>query len=544
MTREDKLRHAFNLVVSTMELRPPQIEALKALRDELLRLQRPLRECPPHVLRQFMIRKDGSPHPAHPSYTLSLATGVGKTRLAGAIIAMLWLTNEARTFLILAPRRAVLQRFENALNPRFREYIFVNSGLVPEPHIIRADEIDNPSAFEHAPNLFQTGTPGPRIFLLSQQLITTSDRFKERRPHASKSAAEALREAQDLVAIVDEAHHVGGYEGKPSKWADAIKDLAPKLQVGLTATHRPDDQSVLYEYPLPRALDEGHYTKAVKLLVRQYKEAIAEADGPAKGGDQIDDLDRAALLYGLDRLKAKAQAIEACSVHPYPNVKPILVAFATSTAHAQSVYDWLLSLGRFESPDEILKTDSATAKDEETTELLLGIEGYGNPVKVVVNVAELIEGWDVSNVYVVVPLRAMATFASAVQAMGRGLRLPAGRRVGSKEVDSLDVVLFGRDDAAVILKNAIEWSGKAAGPEVISGLSVLPYDKPATQTLGLTSSAKVRPPVPYRELQVVDEELPLDVDAAALSGLTRAVIDGLVQHATGQGYTFFSVLMS
>jgi superfamily II DNA or RNA helicase len=526
MNREEKIRHAFGLVVSTMELRQPQVEALKALRDELLKLPKPLRECQSHVVRQFMTRKDGSPHPAHPSYTLSLATGVGKTRLAGAIMALLWLTNEARTFLVLAPRRAVLQRFENALNPRFREYIFVNSGLVPEPHVIRADEIESPSAFEHAPSLFQTGTPGPRIFLLSQQLITTSDRFKERRPHASKSAAEALREAQDLVAIVDEAHHVGGYEGNPSKWADAIKDLEPKLQVGLTATHRRDDPAVLYEYSLPRAVDEGHYTKQPTLLVRKYKEAIAEGDTSAATNDQVDDLDRAALLYGLDRLAAKADAVAVCDVHPFPKVKPILVVFATNTEHANNVYEWLLSLGRFEA-DEILKTDSATAKTEKTTELLLGVETYDNPVRVIVNVQELMEGWDVSNVYVVVPLRALATFTSAVQAMGRGLRLPAGRRVGVPEVDSLDVVLFGRDDATVILKKSIAWSGKDGGQESSPGISVLPYDTPSTQTVTLPSSTVRRPSVSFRELQLVDEELPLDVDAAALAGLTRAVIDSL-----------------
>lgn len=539
MNREEKIRHAFSLVVSTMELRPPQFEALKALRDELIKLPKPLRECRPHVVRQFMTRKDGSPSPFHPAYTLSLATGVGKTRLAGAIMALLWLTNEARTFLVLAPRRAVLQRFENALNPRFREYIFVNSGLVPEPHVVRADEIDNPSSFEATPSLFQDSTAGPRIFLLSQQLITSSDRFKERRPHAGKSAAEALREAQDLVAIVDEAHHVGGYEGNPSKWADAIGALEPKLQVGLTATHRRDDPSVLYEYSLPRAVAEGHYTKAPKLLVRKYKEALAEGETPAVVNDQVNDLDRAALLYGLDRLAEKAKAIAACDIHPFPKVKPILVVFATNTDHANNVYEWLLSLGRFE-PDEILKTDSATAKTEKTTELLLGVEQYDNPVRVIVNVQELMEGWDVSNVYVVLPLRALATFASAVQAMGRGLRLPAGRRVGSKEVDSLDLVLFGRDDAHDILKKALNWTGKNAGPEAIPGISVLPYDQPVIQTLTLTSSVKQAQSVSFRELQIVDEELPLDVDAAALAGLTRAVIDSLdLSQAylnTGQGF--------
>lgn len=539
MNREEKIRHAFSLVVSTMELRPPQVEALKALRDELIKLPKPLRECQPHVLQQFLTRTDGSPHPAHPAYTLSLATGVGKTRLAGAVMALLWLANEARTFLILAPRRAVLQRFENALNPRFREYIFVNSGLVPEPHVVRADEIDNPSSFEASSSLFQASTTGPRIFLLSQQLITSSDRFKERRPHASKSAAEALRESQDLVAIVDEAHHVGGYEGNPSKWADAIGSLTPKLQVGLTATHRRDDPSVLHEYSLPRAVAEGHYTKAPKLLVRKYKDALAEGEAAADINNQVDDLDRAALLFGLDRLAAKTQAVAACSIYPFPKVKPILVVFATNTEHANNVYEWLLSLGKFDS-DEILKTDSATAKTEKTTELLLGVEQYENPVRVIVNVQELMEGWDVSNVYVVLPLRALATFASAVQAMGRGLRLPAGRRVGSQEVDSLDVVLFGRDDAHGILKKALKWTGKDAGPEEVPGISVLNYDQPTSTTVTANSPAKPVPAVSFLELQIVDEELSLEVDAAALAGLTRAVIDSLdLSQAylnTGQGF--------
>jgi hypothetical protein len=124
--------------------------------------------------------------------------------------------------------------------------------------------------------------------------------------------------------------------------------------------------------------------------------------------------------------------------------------------------------------------------------------------------------------------------------MGRGLRLPAGRRVGSKEVDSLDVVLFGRDDATGILKKAIKWSGKETGPAEIPGFNVLPYDTPATQTLTLTSPAKQIQPLPFRELQLIDEELPLDVDASALAGLTRAVIDSLdLSQAflhTGQGF--------
>src|SRR6516165_89834 len=129
MTRDRLLREGCELVIRTMNLRPPQAEALRALRDALLRLPTQLRRCSPEQRREFLAVKEGWTHAFHPTFTFALATGVGKTRLAGAVIAFLWLTGEAQVFLILAPRRAVLRRFENALDPRFREYIFIDPNL-------------------------------------------------------------------------------------------------------------------------------------------------------------------------------------------------------------------------------------------------------------------------------------------------------------------------------------------------------------------------------------------------------------------------------
>lgn len=83
-------------------------------------------------------------------------------------------------------------------------------------------------------------------------------------------------------------------------------------------------------------------------------------------------------------------------------------------------------------------------------------------VRVVVNVFQLSEGWDVTCVYVVVPLRAMATFQNAIQTMGRGLRLPFGMRVGDPEVDQLDVLCFGKETFEKIVELAIKEFGKAA----------------------------------------------------------------------------------
>jgi superfamily II DNA or RNA helicase len=516
MTPKEQLNRAFDLVVATTGLRPPQAEALAALRDVLLRLPKPLCECDPDTVRDFLSLPAG-----HPRYTFELATGLGKTRLAGAMIAMLWLARQADKFLILAPRRAVLRRLENALDPRFREYLFVNPSFIPEPRVIRSDEVERVGVADAGTALFEGG---PQILLLSHQLVATSERFRSKGEFADLSPQEALRAARDLVVISDEAHHVGCIDGRAeSRWRDAINDLSPKLEIGLTATPRSGDSGVLYRYPLPRALADGRYTKAVQLLVRTYRE-LSHVTAEQEAEPTLTDIDRSAIDFGLQRLKAKEQSIASCEgPTPFPRVKPVLVIFAANTTHAENVCRWLLSSERL-SDEELLRTDSRTAKTEEAVERLLGIDAFDNPVKVVVNVQELVEGWDVSNVYVVLPLRAMATFAQAVQAMGRGLRLPAGRRTGNTEVDTLDVVLFGRDDAAKILAKETEWAG-ATGESGGSVVRVVPYDAADSKTAQL-AVASTRPDLTteYRVLQMQYKEPSLSVEPAALARLTRAIV--------------------
>ena len=46
---------------------------------------------------------------------------------------------------------------------------------------------------------------------------------------------------------------------------------------------------------------------------------------------------------------------------------------------------------------------------------------------------KLKEGWDVTNLYTIVPLRASASDILTEQTLGRGLRLPYGKRTGDDE---------------------------------------------------------------------------------------------------------------
>jgi len=50
------------------------------------------------------------------------------------------------------------------------------------------------------------------------------------------------------------------------------------------------------------------------------------------------------------------------------------------------------------------------------------------------------EGWDVTNLYTIVPLRAANSRVLVEQSIGRGLRLPYGKRTGVAAVDRLTIV--------------------------------------------------------------------------------------------------------
>ena len=49
--------------------------------------------------------------------------------------------------------------------------------------------------------------------------------------------------------------------------------------------------------------------------------------------------------------------------------------------------------------------------------------------EIVIHVNKLKEGWDVTNLYTIVPLRASASEILTEQSLGRGLRLPYGAQV-------------------------------------------------------------------------------------------------------------------
>ena len=84
--------------------------------------------------------------------------------------------------------------------------------------------------------------------------------------------------------------------------------------------------------------------------------------------------------------------------------------------------------------------------------MLLSVEEPNNPVEIVIHVNMLKEGWDVNNLYTIVPLRTAASKILREQMVGRGLRLPYGGRTGDRDVDA--VMLTAHDKFNDILAEA------------------------------------------------------------------------------------------
>ena len=81
---------------------------------------------------------------------------------------------------------------------------------------------------------------------------------------------------------------------------------------------------------------------------------------------------------------------------------------------------------------KVIQVDSSKtgAEEDEMVERLLKVEHTEEPTEIVIHVNMLKEGWDVTNLYTIVPLRAANARTLIEQSIGRGLRLPYGRRTG------------------------------------------------------------------------------------------------------------------
>jgi type III restriction enzyme len=124
-------------------------------------------------------------------------------------------------------------------------------------------------------------------------------------------------------------------------------------------------------------------------------------------------------------------------------VHPFLLIVAQDTAHAEAIRKSVEAQGFFGGryKGRVIRVDSALKGEESDNAMakLVALEHDGK-TEIVIHVNKLKEGWDVTNLYTIIPLRASASDILTEQTLGRGLRLPYGRRTGEEAIDTLSVV--------------------------------------------------------------------------------------------------------
>ena len=433
-------------ISGVMSLRKPQTQSLKILEEITNAVQ----------LRKGMNLKAalGAVHAMYPicsdferdfmSLTFALATGVGKTRLMGAFIAYLYTQHHIRNFFVVAPNTTIFEKLKKDLSDNnSAKYVFKGLGCFSTPPQIITDD----DYREKTLSLFESDV---HIF------VYNIDKFNKEGANMKKvneligdSFYQALSDLPDLVLIMDESHHY-----RAEKGAQALNELHPLLGLELTATplvtkgnKQVPFKNVVYEYPLSKAIEDG-YTRTPYAVTR------SDIDFYNFGDEQLDKM---MLLDGITCHESTKRKLEVYAAnHGKPVVKPFMLAVCKDTDHATWVEQFVKSdefrSGAYRNKTIIVHSKQKGAETEANTRLLLDVENPKNPVEIVIHVNMLKEGWDVNNLYTIVPLRTAASKILREQMVGRGLRLPYGERTGDRDVDA--VMLTAHDKFNDILAEA------------------------------------------------------------------------------------------
>lgn len=367
-----------------------------------------------------------------PSFCFSMATGIGKTRLMGAVIYYLYKTKGYKHFMILAPGNTIYDKLRAESAPSHPKYVF--RGLEAEMGRPRVYDGENylsyPVKYEQG-ELFVEKTSEVQLFIFNiGKIFTRGDvqfKFHVFHEDLGGSFSEVLRSFDDLVICMDEAHRY--YAPASMK---AINYLNPILGLEFTATPKKTNKNVIFEYGL--AEGAGKYLKIPVVMGRTDTAGYTAAD-----------IEEMKLKDGI-RLHERRKSVvyKYCMDNHLPQVKPIVLVACRDTGHARAVREKIDSDAFFGGCyiGKVIQIDSSTGsvETEENIQKLLTIEENTNPIEIVLHVYKLKEGWDVNNLFTIIPLNAAKSDILALQTIGRGLRLPFNSITGIEELDTLDIV--------------------------------------------------------------------------------------------------------
>ena len=440
-----------NNIKQRLSLREPLTEALEVVAKltDKLALKKPAakEDYEAYLKEQLKVAQEVCPFCKNferdfPSFAFSIATGIGKTRLMGACIAYLYLKKGIRHFFILAPNLTLYEKLIRDFgDTSYEKYVFkgLSEFVHNTPVVITGEN------YNSAHGLFSAQEIQINIFNISKfnsENRGGAPRMRRLAECLGQSYFDYLASLDDLVILMDEAHR---YHADASK--KAINELRPILGLEMTAT--PSDEkgksfkNIVYEYNLAQALDDGKYVKIPTVARRKNFSRGSMSD------EELDVLKIEDAINIHERTKVQLELYARNSNQQL--VKPFILVVCKNIGHAErtkTLIEEELFDGRYAG--KVLQIDSSTKKDEEIEKLFVSLENAENQIEIVIHVNMLKEGWDVTNLYTIVPLRAADAPILVEQSIGRGLRLPyGGKRTGDPDVDKLTVIAHENFEAVI-----------------------------------------------------------------------------------------------
>ena len=443
----------FNLINNRMSLRNPQTESLEILSKILdkIELKKELNNEELLPIVQSIAPTCSDFERNFPSICFSLATGVGKTRLMGAFMAYLYKEKNIKNFMVIAPNLTIYNKLiKDFGDTSYEKYVFKGISEFYTANIVTGDNYK-----KNVEGQMSYSDITINVFNISKINAETKGgkepQIKRLSEYIGDSYFNYLASQKDLVILMDESHHYRADRGM-----QVLNELNPVLGLELTATPQIEKgnktikfKNVVYEYSLAKAMRDGyvkipHVATKKNFNINNYKSDLDKDIIKLEDGIRIHEDTKVALdIYARDNNKHL--------------VKPLVLVVAKDTTHAEELLNVIKSDNFFDGyySDKVIivhSNQSGSEKDENIQQLV-SLEDYNNKIEIVIHVNMLKEGWDVNNLYTIIPLRTSASSTLTEQTIGRGLRLPYGNITGNEKVDSLTIVSHDKYEEIIRIAN-------------------------------------------------------------------------------------------
>lgn len=384
---------------------------------------------------------------------LKQATGTGKTKVLTLLMAWSYFHKEyenqsslSKNFLLIAPNTIVLDRLKEDIEGL---KVFNVDPIVPysgyhdktwsfEPKVHIQDDI---KTISKEGNIFLTNIQ--RFANRSEKTNPSDLRSKLIGPIPNKKnndtkikVKDIVKDLDNLIVLNDEAHHIH----EDNAWKRSIEDInnsfvqrGSKLQLQIDVTATPKHKKgeifiqTISDYPLVEAIHQEVVKKPVIPDVPS-REKLKEFSSSIFSERYRDYINLGVETWQKQYAK-----------HIKMNKKALLFVMVDDTKNCDDVANYLRTTfqdlkgnatfvihtkdNKKESTGEINEVSQKGAEELKRLRRLVNtVDDINSPVKAIVSVLMLKEGWDVKNITTIVGLRAYASHILPEQTLGRGLR--------------------------------------------------------------------------------------------------------------------------